>query len=86
VDLGRGVPGTKTAAAERTVTLLPALRDELLTHAAACGERRPDALVLGTRTGAKQSPTNVRRRVMAKAVDAQTRNWPSARPRSCRSG
>jgi integrase len=72
VDLARGsvkVPGTKTAAADRAVTLLPLLRDELATHAAACRDRRPDALVFGTRTGAKQSPTNVRRRVLAKAVE-----------------
>jgi integrase len=71
VDLARGivrVPGTKTAAAERTISLLPLLRDELASHAAACADRGPDALVFGSSTGAKQSPSNVRRRVLAKAV------------------
>jgi integrase len=73
VDLPRGVinvPGTKTAAAERTVALLPALRDELLAHAATRADRASDVLVFGTSTGAKQSPTNVRRRVLAKAVES----------------
>jgi integrase len=72
VDLARGtlkVPGTKTTAADRTVDLLPLLRDELAARAAVCRDRRPDALVFGTSTGAKMSPTNVRRRVLAKAVE-----------------
>ncbi len=71
VDLGRGVlqvRGTKTAAAARGVQILPALRDELGSWAAAAGDRRDDALVFGTRTGAKHSPSNVRRRVLAPAV------------------
>jgi integrase len=72
VDLARGVlrvPGTKTDAAERTVNLLPLLRDELASHAAARARRAPEALVFGTSTGGKQSPTNVRRRVLAKAAE-----------------
>jgi integrase len=73
VDLARGVirvPGTKTAAAERTVNVLPLLRDELVSHAAAIeGDREPDALVFGSGKGNKQSPSNVRRRVLAKAVE-----------------
>jgi integrase len=72
VDLPRGVihvPGTKTAAAERTVALLPSLRDELLAHAATRADRASAVLVFGTSTGGKQSPTNVRRRVLAKAVE-----------------
>jgi integrase len=72
VDLARGtlkVPGTKTAAADRTVNLLPLLRDELATYAAGCRDRDPGALVFGTGSGAKHSPTNIRRRVLAKAVE-----------------
>ena len=51
------------------MNLLPLLRDELTAHAAACRERHPDALVFGTSTGAKRSPTNIRRRVLSKAVE-----------------
>lgn len=78
VDLAGGrlrVHGTKTAAASRTVEILPALRDELLAYAAACGNRPPDALVFGTSPagdrypgGAHRSPSNVRNRVLAPAV------------------
>ena len=49
--------------------LLPLLRDELAAHAASRSDRTPHALVFGTSTGHKQSPTNVRRRVLAKAVE-----------------
>jgi len=72
VDLARGtlrVPGTKTDAADRTVNLLPLLRDELATHAADRRDRAPDAYVFGTSTGGKQSATNIRRRVLARAVE-----------------
>lgn len=72
VDLARGVlrvAGTKTDAAERTVNLLPLLRDELASHSASRGERDPAALVFATTTGAKHSPTNIRQRVLAKAVE-----------------
>ena len=72
LDLARGtlkVPGTKTASADRVVSLLPLLRDELTAHAAGRRERPANALVFGTSTGAKQSPTNIRRRVLAKAVE-----------------
>ena len=72
VDLARGivhVPGTKTAAAERAVNLLPLLRDELAAHAAARDDRPPNAFVFATGTGGKQSATNIRRRVLATAVE-----------------
>jgi integrase len=72
LDLAAGVlrvRGTKTAAAERTVDVLPLLLDELKAHAAGRRERAPDGLVFGTATGAKQSPSNVRRRLLAVAVD-----------------
>jgi integrase len=69
VDLPGGrlrVPGTKTDAAARVVDVLPLLRDELAAHAAR--GRSADTLVFGTSTGRKQSPSNVRRRVLAPAV------------------
>lgn len=72
VDLARGVlrvRGTKTDAAERTVDLLPLLRDELSAWAAAQLDRNPEALVFATATGRRQGATNIRRRVMAPAVE-----------------
>lgn len=62
------VRGTKTAAAERYVDLLPLLRDELSTLAANRPDDDRDAYVFGTGTGARQQATNVRRRVLAPAV------------------
>ncbi|HEX4188487.1 MAG TPA: tyrosine-type recombinase/integrase [Solirubrobacteraceae bacterium] len=59
----------KTAAAERTVDLLPLLRDELAALAAAVrGEG--DAFVFATSTGGRQQASNLRRRVLAPAVEA----------------
>lgn len=72
VDLARGtirIRGTKTDAAARTVNVLPVLRDELLSYRARLGDVKGDALVFGTSTGGRQSPTNVRRRLLAKAVE-----------------
>jgi integrase len=77
LDLASGtlhVRGTKTDAAERTVDLLPVLRDELLTYAAAHLDRDPDALVFATSRsggyagGAKHSPSNIRNRVLNPAI------------------
>jgi integrase len=77
LDLAAGtlhVRGTKTDAAERTVDLLPVLRDELLAYAAARPDRDPDALVFATSRsggyagGAKHSPSNIRNRVLTPAV------------------
>jgi integrase len=80
LDLASGtlqVRGTKTDAAERTVDLLPVLRDELLSYAAARPDRDPDALVFATsRAGrryagaAKHSPSNIRNRVLNPAIAA----------------
>jgi integrase len=49
--------------------LVPALRDELAAHKAhqSRGGRQAD-LVFGTETGGKQNPSNVRTRVLARAV------------------
>jgi len=78
LDLASGtlhVRGTKTDAAERTVDLLPVLRDELLSYAAARPDRDPDALVFPTTGtggryggGAKHSPSNIRNRVLNPAI------------------
>lgn len=70
VDLSRGtmrVRAAKTAAGLRTVNLLPVLLEELTDYSA----RQPspgDTLLFGTSTGRRQQATNVRRRILAKAV------------------
>jgi integrase len=63
------VPGTKTVAAARSIELLPLLRDELATRAASATRRDSDAYLFAIRTGGKQQPSNVRRRVLAPAVE-----------------
>jgi integrase len=63
------VRGTKTDAAERRVYLLPLLRDELLAHAARRRETDQNALVFPTATGARLGATNVRKRLLAPAVE-----------------
>ena len=71
LDLASGslrVRASKTAVGERTVYLLPALRDEL-TELAARRQGERDGLVFATATGGKESPSNVRRRLLAKAVE-----------------
>jgi integrase len=70
VDLAAGrlrVGHSKTDAGIREVTLLPALREELSTLKATLVPE-PDALVFGTTRGAPQSPTNIRQRVLGRAV------------------
>jgi integrase len=71
VDLKRGtitVRAAKTDAGVRTVNVLPVLRDELGDYRARL-DPSADALVFGTATGRRQGATNVRRRVLAKAVE-----------------
>jgi len=71
VDLARGtitVRAAKTDAGVRTVNVLPALRDELGAYRAPLNVT-PDALVFGTTTGKRQGATNVRRRILATAVE-----------------
>lgn len=63
------VRGSKTAAGVRTVDLLPVLRDELLAYKAKVADCSPTTLVFGTSTGGRQSETNVRRRILAPAVE-----------------
>lgn len=71
VDLARGtisVRDAKTDAGVRTVNILPILRDELGAYRARL-DPTAAALVFGTATGHRQGATNVRRRVLAKAVE-----------------
>jgi integrase len=71
LDLARGtitVPQAKTPAGVRTVYIVPVLRDELTEYRARLEPAR-DALVFGTTTGKQDGATNVRRRVLAKAVE-----------------
>ncbi len=71
VDLARGtitVRAAKTDAGVRTVNVLPVLRDELGAYRARLNAT-PDALVFGTTTGKRQGATNVRRRILALAVE-----------------
>jgi integrase len=72
MDLARGtitVRAAKTEASERTVNLLPVLRDELLDYRARQSTPNLNGLVFGTTTGSKQTPTNVRRRVLNRSVE-----------------
>ncbi len=71
VDLGSGrlrVAGAKTAAGVRDVHLLPTLRDELAALKAS-GNPRAEALVFPTSNGKQIGATNLRRRVLAPAIN-----------------
>lgn len=75
VDLARGtitVRKAKTDAGVRVVNLLPILRDELGSYRAGL-DTAPDALVFGTTTGEGHTPTNVRRRILARSIDGANR-------------
>jgi integrase len=72
VDLARGtlrVRHAKTDAGDRTVNLVPALRDELLSYRAGLGDVDRRAFVFPSSTGGRQSESNVRSRVLARAVE-----------------
>jgi integrase len=71
IDLTRGtitIRASKTEAGLRTVNLLPVLRDELVGYRASL-DPSPDSLVFGTSTGRENGATNIRRRVLARAVE-----------------
>ena len=75
VDLARGtisVRDAKTDAGVRIVNILPILRDELGAYRARL-DPTAAALVFGTATGHRQGATNIRRRVLAKAVEQANR-------------
>lgn len=70
MDLARGtltVRAAKTDAGIRAVNILPVLHDELGDYRARI-DPPDDALVFGTATGRRQGATNIRRRVLAKAI------------------
>jgi integrase len=70
LDLARGtltVESGKTQASARTVNLLGVLRDELSDYRARLNPD-PGAFVFATRTGRQQGASNVRRRILNKAV------------------
>jgi integrase len=70
VDLAGGwitVRKSKTDAGRRKVKIQPVLRDVLLAHKPL--DARHDAYVFGTAQGNQQNPSNVRTRVIAKAVE-----------------
>lgn len=72
VDLAGGtlrVSRSKTEAGEREVDLLPLLRDELVGLKMR-RDPEPDAYVFETGRGGKDSPSNVRNRVLRPAVEA----------------
>lgn len=71
IDLARStitVRAAKTDAGVRVVNILPVLRDELGDYRARL-DPAPDALIFATTTGHRHGATNVRRRVLATAVE-----------------
>ena len=72
LDLAGGrlrVGEAKTDAGVREVELLPVLRDELAEHKALVAHSRLEDLVFPTTEGCRQTATNVRKRVLGKAVE-----------------
>jgi integrase len=72
VDLANGrirVRGTKTDAAQRSVDMLPALRDDLGEHAASRPSDDPNAYVFATATGRAFGYTNIRRGALSPAIE-----------------
>ena len=59
--------GSKTDAGHRTIDLLPVLVDELLSLKASTNPE-PTSLVFGSKTGAKQSYSNVRQRLLGETI------------------
>jgi integrase len=73
VDLANGwlrVRASKTDAGVRQIRLLPMLREELVGWKAQTTRGRPNDRVFPTATGGRFSESNVRRRILAKAVKA----------------
>jgi len=71
IDLANGrisVRDSKTAAGVRLVDVLPALRDELLSHRHANANAGPDDLVFPTSTGSRRDKDNARERVIRPVV------------------
>jgi integrase len=76
VDLSAGritVRESKTDAGVRQVQMVPALRDELAELKMRSRRIEADDLVFGTRTANRQGQSNIRRRVLAPAIDIANR-------------
>ena len=72
VDLARGtitVRRSKTDAGQRTVDMLPVLRDELTAYRARAGHVDQAARAFATSTGGRLSESAVRNRILAPAVE-----------------
>lgn len=77
VDLADGritVRASKTDAGVRQIDLLPALREELADYKAASRNTNPVTLVFPTQAGGRQNPSNIRNRVLARAVARANEN------------
>jgi integrase len=71
VDLANGrlrIGRAKTEAGVRSVTIRPVLRDVLASLKAGRGQARPDDYVFATAAGRRQSASNVRNRILARAA------------------
>lgn len=64
------IRGTKTDNADRVVDLLPVLHDELSVYFAADPDADPNDRVFRTSKGGRIGATNVRRRILAPAIEA----------------
>jgi integrase len=64
------IRGTKTDNADRVVDLLPVLHDELSAYFAADPDADPNDRVFRTSKGGRIGSTNVRRRILAPAIEA----------------
>jgi integrase len=81
VDLTAGriaVRASKTDAGVRQVDMLPVLRDELLALKARSRRAEPYGLVFGTREGTRHGASNIRRRVLAPAVELANKQMADA--------
>src|SRR5262249_19183053 len=65
----RRVGSSKTDAGVRQVDLLPALREELAIHKAGARFAGPKDFVFSTERGRRQNPSNIRNRILAKAIE-----------------
>ena len=77
VDLAAGrlrIRDSKTDAGIREVDLLSALREELAVHKAQTRFGSGGDLVFPTERGARQNPSNVRKRVLAKSIERANEN------------
>jgi integrase len=83
IDLANGrisVGDSKTEAGIRLVDILPALRDELLSHRQTHAEAGPDALVFPTSSGSRRDKDNARERVIRPVVAHADRVQRGRRP------